>query len=104
MTGPSADARRDLPLAAVAATTTWLTMLSWRGFSELWGAFLGPLILVAVVVAVAGVVVRAARIPRRVGMLLHAVVVAIVVWILMGGSPLHPVTSGHRIVEDWSAA
>ena len=104
MTGPSADARRDLPLAAVAATTTWLTMLSWRGFSELWGAFLGPLIMVAVVVAVAGVVLRAALIPRRVGMLLHAVVVGIVVWMLMGGSPLHPVASGHRIAEDWSAA
>ena len=67
MKAMSADARRDLPLAAVAAATTWLTMLSWSGFSDQWGAFLGPLILVAVVVPVAGTVLRAAPIPRRVG-------------------------------------
>ena len=38
----------------------WLTMLSWRGFSDLWGEYLGPLLLVAAVVALAGVVLRAA--------------------------------------------
>ena len=46
-----ADARRDLPLAMVAAATTWVTMLSWRGFSSLWGQYLGPLLLVALIVA-----------------------------------------------------
>ena len=71
MRGLSADARRDLPLAAVAAATTWLTMLSWRGFSDLWGRFLGPLILVAIAVPVAGVILRAAPIPRRLGVLIH---------------------------------
>ena len=52
MRGLSADARRDLPLAAVAAATTWLTMLSWRGFSDLWGGSSARCILVAIVVAV----------------------------------------------------
>ena len=51
MSGLPADARRDLPLALVAAATTWVTMLSWRGFSSLWGQYLGPLLLVAVIVA-----------------------------------------------------
>jgi transglutaminase-like putative cysteine protease len=104
MRGLSPEVRRDLPLAAVAATTTWLTMLSWRGFSVLWGSFLGPLMVVAVVVAVAGVVLRAAPVPRRVGMLLHGVVTAIVVWLLLGGSPFHPIASAHQIADDWSAA
>ena len=108
MKAMSADARRDLPLAAVAAATTWLTMLSWKGFSDQWGAFLGPLILVAAVVAVAGTVLRAAPIPRRVGVLLHVLVIAVVVWLMLGGSPIHPISSTHdladRIGEAWTSA
>ena len=108
MSGLSADARRDLPLAAVAAATTWLTMLSWRGFSDLWGQFLGPLILVAIVVPVAGVVLRAAPVPRRVGVLLHLLVIVVLVWLMLGGSPVHPLSSGHhvadRIGEAWTSA
>ena len=108
MRAMSADARRDLPLAAVAAATTWLTMLSWKGFSDQWGAFLGPLILVAAVVPVAGTVLRAAPIPRRVGVLLHVLVIAAVVWLILGGSPIHPFSSTHdladRIGEAWTSA
>lgn len=97
MSGLSADARRDLPLAVVAAATTWLTMLSWRGFSELWGEFLGPLMLIAVAVPVAGVLLRAAPIPRRVGVLLHLLVIALLVWLMLGGSLVHPFSSTHAI-------
>jgi transglutaminase-like putative cysteine protease len=108
MRGLSADARRDLPLAAVAAATTWLTMLSWRGFSDLWGRFLGPLILVAIVVPVAGVVLRAAPVPRRIGVLLHLLVVVVLVWLLLGGSPIHPFSStqaiADRIGDAWTSA
>jgi len=108
MRGLSSDARRDLPLAAVTAATTWLTMLSWRGFSDLWGQFLGPLILVAVVVAVAGVLLRAAPIPRRLGALLHVLVVALLVWLMLGGSPIHPFSSSHdlgvRVGHAWMSA
>ena len=100
MRGLSADARRDLPLAVVAAATTWLTMLSWRGFSALWGQFLGPLLLVAVVVPVAGTLLRSAPVPRRVGVLLHALIVVAVVWLLLGGSVLHPIGSAHHIADD----
>jgi hypothetical protein len=102
--GLSADARRDLPLAAVAAATTWLTMLSWRGFSTLWGEFLGPLLLVAVIVPVAGVVLRAAPLPRRVGALLHVLVVVVVVWLLLGGSVFHPIASAHHLADTMNAA
>jgi transglutaminase-like putative cysteine protease len=108
MTGLSADARRDLPLAAVAAATTWLTMLSWRGFSDLWGQFLGPLIVVAIAVPVVGVVLRAAPLPRRTGALLHVLVIAVLVWLMLGGSPIHPISSGHhladRVADAWNTA
>ncbi|HET7070056.1 MAG TPA: DUF3488 and transglutaminase-like domain-containing protein, partial [Nocardioides sp.] len=108
MRGPSADARRDLPLAAVAAATTWFTMLSWRGFSDQWGHFLGPLIVVGAAVAVAGVFLRAAPVPRRVGLLLHLLVVAVLVWLLLGGSLIHPFSStgdiGLRIGDAWTSA
>jgi transglutaminase-like putative cysteine protease len=108
MRGLSADARRDLPLAAVAAATTWFTMLSWRGFSDLWGQFLGPLIVVAIAVPVVGVVLRAAPLPRRTGALLHVLVIAVLVWLMLGGSPIHPVSSGHhladRVADAWTTA
>ncbi len=100
MRGMPADARRDLPLATVASATTWLTMLSWRGFSDLWGEFLGPLILVAVVVPVAGVMLRAAPLSRRVGIVLHVLVVAVLVWLVLGGSPVHPLSSSAAISTD----
>jgi transglutaminase-like putative cysteine protease len=106
--GLSADARRDLPLALMAAATTWFTMLSWQGFSELWGRYLGPLMLVAVVVPVAGVVLRAAPLPRRIGLLVHALVVAGLVWLMLGGSPFHPLSSTSdlaiRVGDGWLSA
>src|SRR3954451_5624449 len=104
MRGLSADARRDFPLAAVAAATTWVTMLSWRGFSTLWGEFLGPLLLVAVVVPVAGVLLRAAPMPRRIGVLLHVLVVVVLVWLLLGGSVFHPFSSAQHIADTMSDA
>jgi transglutaminase-like putative cysteine protease len=108
MRGLSADARRDLPLAVVAAATTWFTMLSWRGFSDLWGRFLGPLVLVAAVVPLAGAILRAAPISRRLGLVLHVLVVAVLVWLMLGGSPLHPVSSTQdlavRIGDGWTSA
>jgi transglutaminase-like putative cysteine protease len=108
MKGLTADARRDLPLAVVASATTWLTMLSWRGFSYLWGDYLGPLIVVAAFVPVAGVVLRAAPVPRRVGVLVHVLLVALLVWLLLGGSPIHPFSStsaiADRMADAWTSA
>ena len=108
MSGLPADARRDLPLALTAAATTWFTMLSWQGFSELWGRYLGPLMLVAVVVPVAGVLLRAAPLARRGGLLLHLLVVAVLVWLMLGGSVVHPLSSTHdlaaRVGDGWLSA
>ncbi len=100
MSGFPADARRDLPLAVVAAATTWVTMLSWRGFSTVWGTYLGPLLLMALVVSVGGVLLRAAPVSRRVALVLHVLIVAVVVWLMLGGSLLAPVASAHHIADS----
>src|SRR4051812_46715908 len=99
MSGLPPDARRDLPLAVVAAATTWVTMLSWRGFAVQWGDYLGPLLLVSVVVAFGGVLFRAAPLPRRASLLLHILVVALLTWLMMGGSLLHPVAGAHQVAH-----
>jgi transglutaminase-like putative cysteine protease len=104
MSGLPADARRDLPLALVAAVTTWITMLSWRGFSTLWGQYLGPLLLVALIVAVGGVLFRSAPLPRRAALLLHILVIALVVWLMMGGSLLHPIHGAHHVADSLADA
>ena len=100
MSGLPADARRGLPLAVVAAATTWVTMLSWRGFSSLWGQYLGPLLLVAAVVALGGVLLRSAPVPRRVALLLHILVVGLLVWLMIGGSLLHPIHGAHQVANS----
>ena len=99
MSGLPADARRDLPIAVVAAATTWITMLAWRGFAAQWGEYLGPLLLVAAVVAFGGVLFRAAPMPRRLALLLHILVVGLIVWLMMGGSLLHPVAGVHHVSD-----
>jgi len=99
MRGLTADARRDLPLASMAAATTWLTMLSWRGFSDLWGKFLGPLVLLAIAVPAVGVLLRAAPVSRRVGALLHFLLIAVLVWLMLGGSVVHPFSSTHELAD-----
>lgn len=78
-----------VPLAAltagVAAATTWASALSWRGFTDEPGRFLGPLAVLAVVVAGLGVLLR--RLGLRAGwVVLGQVVVSGLVgaWLVTG--------------------
>jgi transglutaminase-like putative cysteine protease len=48
-------------VSALAALTTWLTMSTWSGFSEEPGKYLGPLALSCALVALAGALLRSAR-------------------------------------------
>jgi transglutaminase-like putative cysteine protease len=108
MSGRATGLRQGLPLALVAAATTWIGMWSWRGFTSAWGDFLGPLMLLAVVVSVSGALLRAAPLPRRSGVALHVLVVAVVVWLMLGGSPISPIAStrdvANAIADGWVSA
>jgi transglutaminase-like putative cysteine protease len=75
-------------LSAVAATTTLISLLTWQGFTEEFGRTLGPLFVIAVVVAGTGAVGRWWRLPRAVLVLAQVLLVAMVVCAFVCGSPL----------------
>ena len=54
--------RTGLRHALVAATTTWVTMLSWSGFSERSGTYLGPLLFLGLLIALVGTTLRWLRV------------------------------------------
>jgi len=108
MSGRATGLREGLPLALVAAATTWVSMLSWRGFTSAWGDFLGPLLVLAFIISVAGAVLRASALPRRSGVALHVLLIALVVWLMLGGSPVSPIGStrdiANSIADAWVSA
>jgi transglutaminase-like putative cysteine protease len=75
-------------LSAVAATTTLVSLLTWQGFTQDFGATLGPLFVVAVVVAGTGAVGRWWRVPRALLVLAQVLLVGMVVSAFVCGSPL----------------
>ncbi len=75
-------------LSAVAATTTLVSLLTWHGFTENFGDTLGPLFVIAVVVAGTGAVGRWWRLPRPLLVLAQVLLVAMVVCAFVCGSPL----------------
>lgn len=75
-------------LSAVAAGTTLVSLLTWQGFTERYGDTLGPLVVIAVLVAGTGAVARWWRVPRPLLVLAQVVLVAMVVSGFVSGSPL----------------
>ena len=75
-------------LAVVAAVTTLISLLSWQGFTERYAGTLGPLFVVAVVVAGTGSLARWWRVPRPAIVALQLVLVGMVVSAYTCGSPL----------------
>jgi transglutaminase-like putative cysteine protease len=104
MSGRAVGLRQGLPMALVAAATTWIGMWSWKGFTTSWGAFLGPLIVVAAFVSVGGALLRAAPIPRRAGVALHVLAIVVLLWVMLGGSPISPFASTRDIAQNISDA
>ena len=62
-------------VSALAALTTWVTLLAWTPFSERPSAYMVPLAWAAVLVAVTGAVLRSTRLPALVVLLGQVVVV-----------------------------
>lgn len=74
--------------AGVAGATTWVAMLSWRGFSDASDDYLRPLLLIAAVVAASGALARWYRLPAVAVVAVQALLgVAVASWVLVG-SPL----------------
>lgn len=74
--------------SVVAAATTWVSMLSWRGFTADPADFLRPLLLLAAVVALTGAIARWRRLPGAVVFALQLVLSTATACWLLTGSPL----------------
>ena len=85
--------RDALVLALIGAFTTWVALLSWKGFAMSWGGFMGPLVTVAIVVAVSGAVLRWLRVPGPLLVLAQVVLVGMVVSMQIAGTPF-PIGEG----------
>jgi transglutaminase-like putative cysteine protease len=78
--------RDVLVLALVAAATTWVALLSWKGFAIDYPGFMGPLIVIGAVVALSGAVLRWLRVPGALLVLAQLVIVGMVVSLYLTGS------------------
>ncbi len=91
-------------LAGTAAATTWVSMWSWGPFTAVPGRFLGPLLLLAVVVAGTGALGRWWRLPAAAVVGGQVVVSAMVASALLGASPVPVGSAWGRLVDLFTAA
>lgn len=93
-----------LLVSSVAATTTWVAMLSWRGFAVEYPDYLRPLIVVAIVIAGLGALARWYRLPAVAVLAVQLVAgVGLVSWQLTG-SPLPVGATYGELVDLFDAA
>jgi transglutaminase-like putative cysteine protease len=99
--------RDAVVLAAVAAATTWVALLSWKGFATNWGGFMGPLVVIAIVTAASGALLRWLRVPGPLVVLAQIGILGVVVCLELTGEPL-PLgenwTQLHQVFTDASAS
>lgn len=88
MSAPRSSLGAGLVLSSVAALTTWVSILSWRGFTDAPSGFLSPLLGLGLLVAGVGAVGRWSRLGAVSVLGLQLLLSAIALsWILVG-SPL----------------
>lgn len=88
MTKPRGSLGTAMLMGFAAAGTTWVAMLSWRGFAENPAAFLAPLFFLGIVVAVTGALARWWRLPGPLVVLSQVVVAGMAASLGFTGSPL----------------
>ncbi len=88
MRKPRGSLSSGLLMALVAAGTTWVAMLSWGGFTANDAAYVAPLMFLAATVAVSGALARWWRLPGAVVILVQLVASAVMLCLLLTGSPL----------------
>jgi len=86
MTRTRGSLSAGIVLASVAAATTLVAMYGWRGFTEVPGGFLNPLLLLGVVVAAAGTATRWWRWPGPAVLATQVAVSGLVACQLIAGS------------------
>src|SRR3954469_15543042 len=104
MAGPRSHPMALAGLAAVAATTTLVSLLTWQGFTQDFGRTLGPLFVIAVVTAATGALGRWWRVPRPLLVLAQVLLVAAVVSAYICGSPLPVGDAWDRLVTAFQDA
>jgi hypothetical protein len=80
--------RDAVVLALVASFTTWVALLSWKGFAVDWGGFMGPLVAIAVIVGLSGALLRWLRVPGPLVVLAQVVIVGATVSLYVCGAPI----------------
>lgn len=91
-------------LSTIGVATTWVALLSWRGFVELSGHFLGPLLVLGAVLVVAGAIARWWRAPAAVVVLAQVLSTGVVTSLLLTGSPLPVGSAWTRWTETFGDA
>ncbi len=91
-------------LAGTAAATTWIAMFSWRGFTQMPGRFLGPLFVLAVVIAGVGALARWSRLPAPVVVGLQLLASGLLASTMLSGSPIPVGPAWARMADSFSGA
>ncbi|WP_166140465.1 transglutaminase family protein [Nocardioides ochotonae] len=104
MTGRRRPPGAPLRVAAVAAGTAWISMLSWSGLAVDEGAYLGPLLLMAVAIVVTGALVRRLRAPALVVLGAQLLVAGAALSLNVTGSPIPLGAVWSELVAAFTAA
>ena len=91
-------------LSTAGAATTWVALMSWRGFTEASGRFLGPLLVLGAVMVLTGVLARWWRAPSSVVVAAQLAATAVVSCLIITGSPLPVGSAWGRLITDFQDA
>ena len=91
-------------LAAVSAGTTLVSLLTWQGFTENFGGTLGPLLLLAVVVAGTGALARWWRVPRLLIVVVQVLLAGMIASTIICGSPIPIGDAWGRLITAFTDA
>jgi transglutaminase-like putative cysteine protease len=104
MRKPRGNLSTGLVMSLVAAGTTWVAMMSWGGFTDNDAAYLGPLMVLAVTVAVTGALARWWRLPAVLVILAQLAASAIVFSLVLTGSPLPVAGAWTELIDGFRGA
>lgn len=88
MTGARTQPATIVLTSLVTALTTWITLFSWKGFSDASSTYLTPLLLGCLAMATAGGVLRWFRVHPALILLGQLLLAGLIVMTAFGGSPL----------------